>query len=71
MPPAKCGRSWKFALSAATITLASSAISECTWARHSIAAISGTRMLAMFFDNLGAFAVNLAPDAGIGDVAEG
>jgi hypothetical protein len=23
------------------------------------------------FDNLGAFVVNLAPDAGIGDVAEG
>src|SRR6266567_84230 len=32
MPPAKCGISWKVAPSAATITLATNAYSEWTWA---------------------------------------
>jgi hypothetical protein len=36
----------------------------------SIAAMTGTRMLAMFFQNLNAFVVNLTPHAGIGDIAE-
>jgi hypothetical protein len=45
IPPAKWGTSWKVATSPATITLASRAYSECTWARPSTAAITGTRML--------------------------
>src|SRR5439155_26810947 len=69
-PAAKWPTSWNVAPSAATTTLARRAYSEWIWARPSMAAMTGTRMLAMFFQDLNAFVMDLAPYAGIGNVGE-
>jgi hypothetical protein len=70
MPPAKCGRSFKVAPSAATITSASSAYRNAHWPLLRRLQLLELECSPDSLENLDSLIVHLTPHSGIRDVAE-